>query len=223
MIVGGEHHRAPAHHARQQVGAVRVETRVRLVEDQEARTVQNRTSDRKPLLLTAREPSCRPPRDVAEPNQGQRLRHALAVDVVQRAEEFEILRRRKCGVQPRRMGDIADLRPKRPALTHCVEPEDRKLAGSRTGRGGEDAKQRGLAGAVVPQDRKVLSLVERKVDGVEGNVRTEPLSDLVGDDRAHFVFSVIAGAGSSAGVLISGHSTNGPDANNSSVATISAI
>ena len=69
----------------------------------------------------------------------------------------------------------------------------------------------------------MLSFVEREVDGVEGKVRTEPLSELVGDDRTHFVFSVIAGPGSSAGVLISGHSTNGPAANSRSVATISAI
>lgn len=71
----------------------------------------------------------------------------------------------------------------------------------------------------------MLTLIKRHVDSIEGQVRAEALSQLVGDYRAQRVSSFrcsTVGSPSSAGVLSSGQSTNGPAAKRSSVATISA-
>jgi len=132
--------------------------------------VQNGPPDGKSLLLAAREQAGRPARNVHQPHQRKRLRHAFAIDTMQCAEEFEILRRRQGGIQPGCVRDETDSRPQRLALAHRVEPEDLEPARGRTRGCREDAEQRRLAGAVVPQNGQVLSLLERKVDSVERNL-----------------------------------------------------
>ena len=112
------------------------------------------------------------------------------------------------------MRDVAEVMAKAAALAEGVQPGDLQPAGGRPQRGGEDAEKRGLAGAVVTENRHVLAHIEDQVDALQRRLVAEVVGQAVGDDDAH---------GWSGGVLMSGQSTKGPARNRSSVATIKAI
>src|SRR6266550_4330205 len=113
------------------------------------------------------------------------------------------------------MCDEADLLPQTSALSERVESHDLEAAGGRARGGGENTKQSRLACAVLTQHRHVLAGVNGEVDRLQRDLGTKPVSQPIRDEDAHLL--------SSAGVLISGQSTNGPAANSRIVATMSVI
>ena len=112
------------------------------------------------------------------------------------------------------MGHVPDVVAQAAALAKSVEARNLEPAGGGPKRGGQDAEQGGLAGAVVTQHGHVLARVQDQVDAVERQLGAEAMGQAVGDDHAHDC---------SGGVRRSGQSTNGPARNSSSVATMIAI
>src|SRR5438034_4268015 len=115
LVVRREDDRPLLHHAREQLRPLGVEAGVGLVEDEEQRVVDGRAGDREPLLQAARKLCGATPRDLREPHELQRLRHARAVDPAQVAEERQVLGRGQRRIQAWRVRQVADARSQ-PAL-----------------------------------------------------------------------------------------------------------
>src|ERR1700730_1924469 len=117
------------------------------------------------------------------------------------------------------MSDESDARPQPPSLEKRVETEDLEAAGGWSCSSSEDSQQRRLARSVLAEHGQVLAAVDHQVDRLERHLCAETLGQPGGDDCAHSA----APSGASSGVLISGQSTNGPQAKSSRVATISVM
>src|SRR5260370_28464421 len=121
------------------------------------------------------------------------------------------------------MGDETDDSTEPSPFDRRVEPEDLDAARRRSRGGREDAEQGRLAGAVVAQDREVLSGVDVEVDPIETDLGTETLREGGGGDDAHRPNLSGLPSPFSSGVRIKGHNTKGPAKKRSSVATTSVM
>ena len=155
--------------------AVGVEPRVRLVEQQQPRLVDERPGEGEPLHHPAREAAHLP---VRGPRQADRLQPALRPrvrlvggDAVEPRVEDEVLLGREVVVQERLVPEVADERPL--GAAPGARPADLDRAGAGAGEAGGDLQQRGLARAVRAEQQQRLARrdVERHVverdDGAE--------------------------------------------------------
>jgi hypothetical protein len=141
----------------EQIGPLRVECRVRLVEDEEPRIVQKGSAERQPLrhparvrrdTFVARVPEAEPFEQHADPLAP--LRH-----VVQPSIQLEVLERRQLAIDERLVREEAD------ALARNVDPQ---LALTRQREPGDEPQQRRLAGPIRPGDDGECAVGDVEVD-----------------------------------------------------------
>ena len=101
-------------------------------------------------------------------------------DSLELGEELEVLARRKALVVRRLLRDPADLG------AAMVDGSGRHGAVARVERAGEDGEQRGLAGAVRPDEREGVSRVHLEARGSEGDDAPVPSRDPVRAEERRF-------------------------------------
>ena len=150
------------------VHRVRVEARVRLVEEDHLGLVQQRAGDREPLEHAARERAHQVEPAVVELDGREQLVDAVlrVVDAVQVGEELEVLLGGEVGVEQRVVADEADALAQLDRVLDHVEADDLRRALRGAGERREHLEQRRLAGAVRAEDRqeglgKILQKVPR--------------------------------------------------------------
>src|SRR5262245_60427395 len=142
--------------------AHRVDTRGRLVEEQQRRAMDGRAGERHTLLPAARQRARELAPAIAEPCQLDHLFDAVALVsaryAVDAGVEPEVLAHREVFVEAEPLGHVADPRLDLLGLGRDVVAENGALAAGRIEDPAQHPDRRGLAGAVGPEDPEDLSL-----------------------------------------------------------------
>ena len=168
----------------------RVEPVGGLIEDQQGGIAQESLGDGDALAIPARELADEHAPDVAEAEALDggldRSRRRPAGEPLEPGHEGEKFADAHPAIERDVLGDVTHSGPRRQRVVHDVEPGNAGGSGRREQVAGENAKNRGLPGAVraeQPHDLAGLDLQGDMVDGQSGPV---PLGELIGDDdRSH--------------------------------------
>ena len=129
-----------------------VETGKRLVEQHQPWIVQQRALEREALPHAARKSVHRVVGAIREPGTLERsVDDAGRIQTVQLREELQILARREFRIKVQLVREQADSPPQRRAEVARRRVAEPDVAGGGRGERGQDADQRGLAGAVRPE------------------------------------------------------------------------
>ena len=162
---------------------LRVETRCRLVEKDDARLVHERDGDREPLTLAAGElllTLARPVREVHLPEERQRVDRAVVED----PEELDDLLRRVVLGERARLELHADTALDPGRIAGHVDAGDRGGTGVRVAQPFEDLDRRRLPSPVRTEEPEDLAFRHREADAADGLDLTVPLAKVGhGDDR----------------------------------------
>jgi hypothetical protein len=194
-VRGEEHGRASTQrrdHLQHLTAAYRVERARRLVEHEQARRIDQRLRDAKPLLHPSGEPADAR-RDRGETRHlQQRGRPRVQCRLVEPKEssgELQVLAGGHPRVEARHVGQEADPRADRVGRTFDVMTEDVGGAGRGTSEPREDAERGRLASSVSPEEAEDHAGTDNEIDAVERDGVAEPLGEAAQLDGGRLVRS----------------------------------
>ena len=146
----------------------RVEPGARLVEQEEARPVEERLGDLGAAAEPPRQLASPLPVAVGEAEAGERRvypsREIAPAEAIEMPLVPEVLADRELEVEARALEDDAEEPPHRPRLPSWIEAEDTDLAGLRARQGGEETEERRLAAAVGAEEAEDLPRRHVEID-----------------------------------------------------------
>jgi hypothetical protein len=178
-VVGDEQQRcsglAPlGEHLGERRAARVVEPRVRLVAQQQPRSVHHRSRDRHPLLQPSAQRARRLLRAVLDSHEGERVHRCprRLAETVQPRRQLDVLANRERTVQHARVAHQPDLRACRGALSqrHAVHVHG---ALARSEQAGHEPQQRGLPRPVRSEQRQAIAGAEREGHGIHDAAAAE--------------------------------------------------
>jgi hypothetical protein len=146
---------------------LRVEAARRLVHEQHARGVQQRSREQQALAHARREGLDLALGDVAQAHLLEHLGGPALRQAVERAEQLDVLLRRRALIDVRRLGDQVDLAADRLELARDLVAEDTGMPARGLRAAREDADHRGLAGPVVAEQPEDLARVRLEAHAIQ--------------------------------------------------------
>ena len=160
---------------------MRIEARIRLVEQHELRVVDEGAGNREALLHAAREGTSTIVRAMVELDQAQQLVDASArfrsLQPVQARKERQVLTCGQIAVKHRLVRDETDAGTQNVGLFKGVDTENPQLTASRPRQKGKLAQKRGLSGAIGAKDGEERALWQLQVEAVERTAAAELLDE----------------------------------------------
>ena len=160
---------------------MRVQARVRLVEQHDGRVVDEGARNGEALGHAAGERAGRIVSPVVELDELKQVKDAVAGvgHAVELGEELKVLHGREVAVHHGLVRDEPDAAAQLLGVLERVDAEHGETAGSGTAHGGQDAQKRRLTCAVRPEDGKERTLREVERDAVERATGPKRLLDVV--------------------------------------------